>query len=119
MGFLDKAKAAATQATAKAQQGMAQGQSKLDGMQAKKELDGHYRNLGEALYAEQRSGGSHEAVASGLAAIDEWHARQAAAGQADGPMGSTGSMGSTGTATAGPGSNGGGDVPEGNFTLDD
>lgn len=115
MGFLDKAKAAATQATAKAQQGMAQGQSKLDGMQAKKELDGHYRNLGEAVYAEQRSGGSHEPVASGLAAIDEWHARQAAAGQ----PGTDGSMGSTGTATAGPGSSGGGDVPEGNFTLDD
>lgn len=112
MGFLDKAKAAANQATVKAQQGMAQGQSKLDSIQAKKELDGLYRSLGEAVYAEQRSGGSHAAVASGLAAIDEWHARQAASGQ-------PAADGSTGTATAGPGSSVGGDVPEGNFTLDD
>lgn len=70
MGLMDKVKAQAEQAVAKAQQGMAQGQSKLDELQAKKRADALLRELGAAYYAQQRSGGSAEAVASALAAVD-------------------------------------------------
>jgi hypothetical protein len=71
MGFLDKVKAQAEQVATKAQQGMAQGQAKLDEMQAKKQADAILRDLGAAYYAEQRSGGSHSAVDVLLAKLDE------------------------------------------------
>ena len=70
MGFMDKAREAAQQATAKAQQGLAQGQAKLDEVQTARAADGLLRDLGAAFYAEQRSGGSHEAVAAALGAVD-------------------------------------------------
>lgn len=70
MGFLDKAKAQAQQVAAKAQQGVSQGQAKLDTMQAKKQADGLLRDLGAAFYAEQRSGGTRDAVTAALAAVD-------------------------------------------------
>jgi hypothetical protein len=70
MGFLDKARDAAQQAATKAQQGMAQGQAKLGEVQAKRASDALLRDLGAAFYAEQRQGGSSEAVVSALRAID-------------------------------------------------
>ena len=70
MGLMDKVKAQAEQAVAKAQQGAAQGQSKLNAMQAKKHGDALLRDLGAAYYAEQRSGGSADAVKAALAAVD-------------------------------------------------
>jgi hypothetical protein len=70
MGLMDKVKAQAEQAVAMAQQGVAQGQSKLEEIQAKKREDALLRDLGAAYYAQQRTGGSAEAVASALVAVD-------------------------------------------------
>jgi anthranilate phosphoribosyltransferase len=70
MGLMDKVKAQAEQAVAKAQHGVAQGQSKLEEIQAKKRADALLRNLGAAYYAQQRSGGSAEAVTTALTAVD-------------------------------------------------
>ena len=83
MGFMDKAREAAQQATAKAQQGLAQGQAKLDEVQTARAADGLLRDLGAAFYAEQRSGGSPEAVAAALGAVDAHVA-------AHGPLGKAG-----------------------------
>src|SRR3954447_4075763 len=71
MGLMDKVKAQAEQAVAKGKQGVAQGQSKLDAMQAKKHGDALLRDLGAAYYAQQRTtGGSADGVAAALAAVD-------------------------------------------------
>ena len=83
MGFMDKAREAAQQATTKAQQGLAQGQAKIDEVQTSRAADGLLRDLGAAFYAEQRSGGSHEAVVAALGAVDAHVA-------AHGPLGKAG-----------------------------
>ena len=70
MGLMDKVKAQAEQAVAKAQQGVAQGQSKLDAMQTKRREDALFRNLGAAYYEQQRKAGPSDAVAAALAAVD-------------------------------------------------
>jgi hypothetical protein len=80
---MDKAREAAQQATTKAQQGLAQGQAKLDDAQTSRAADGLLRDLGGAFYAEQRRGGSREAVQAALAALDAHVA-------AHGPLGETG-----------------------------
>jgi hypothetical protein len=49
MGFMDKVKAQAEQAVAKAQQGVAQGQTKLDDLQAKRAGDALIAALGTAI----------------------------------------------------------------------
>jgi hypothetical protein len=82
MSFMDKVKAQAEQAMVKGQQAVQQGQTKLGEMQAAKASgsnDGLLRDLGAAYYAEQRSGGSPDATATALAALD---AHAAAAQQA-------------------------------------
>jgi ribosome recycling factor len=56
MTFLDKAKVAAEKAAARAQQGVQQGQAKLDAIQTKRRADALLRELGAAYYAEQRRG---------------------------------------------------------------
>lgn len=52
MGFLDKAKEQASTLAAKAQEGINQGQAKLDAVQAKKQADGLLRDLGAWTYAQ-------------------------------------------------------------------
>jgi len=84
MGFLDKARDAAQQATTKAQKGLAQGQAKLGEVQTSRAADALLRDLGAACYAEQRSGGSHEGVVAALSALDAHVA-------ANGPLGQAGS----------------------------
>jgi hypothetical protein len=69
MGLMDKVKAQAEQAVAKGKQGMAQGQAKIEEMQAKKQADALLRDLGAAYYAQQRTGGSADAVAAALAKV--------------------------------------------------
>ena len=71
MGLMDKVKQGAGQALTKAQQGVNQGKAKLDQAQAKHQWDGLLRNLGEAVYAEQRQGGPADAVTAALSALDE------------------------------------------------
>jgi hypothetical protein len=129
MGFMDKAREAAQQATAKAQQGIAQGQAKIDDVQTSRAADGLLREVGAAFYAEQRSGGSHEAVVAALGAVDAHVA-------AHGPLGQAGQTGQGSTeakpqSSAQPGTPAGspGGTPpaepsadppaSGGFTLDD
>lgn len=71
MGLMDKVKQGAGQALTKAQQGVNQGKAKLDQAQAKHQWDGLLRNLGAAVYAEQRQGGPADAVTAALSALDE------------------------------------------------
>ena len=78
MGLMDKVKAQAEQAVAKAQKGVQQGQAKVEEMQAKKHADALLRNLGAAYYAQQRSGGSADAVTAALTAVDAHAAEQGA-----------------------------------------
>jgi hypothetical protein len=70
MGIMDKVKGQAEQAMAKAQKGVAQGQEKLDSLQAKRAGDKLLRDLGVAVYAQHRSGGPQSAVDATLAALD-------------------------------------------------
>ena len=87
MGLLDKVKAQAEQVAQKAQQGVSQGQAKLDAMQAKKQHDGLLRDLGAAYYAQQRSGGPETAVTDALSRVD---AHVAEHGTPDAPSSSSG-----------------------------
>ena len=69
-GFLDKAKQAAQQALDEAKKGIDTGQAKLDEHQAKRETDRLLAEVGAAVYAQHRQGGSTEAVTAALAAVD-------------------------------------------------
>ena len=101
MGLLDKVKAQAEQVAVKAQQGVSQGQAKLDAMQAKKQSDGLLRDLGAAYFAQQRSGGSAEAVSEALAKVDAHIAEHGAVDTtATMPTQSTSSPGETGASGA-------------------
>jgi hypothetical protein len=70
MGFMDKVKAQADQAMTKAQQGLAQGQTKLEELQAKRAADGLLRQLGAATYALHKGSGTQAEVDAALAALD-------------------------------------------------
>jgi hypothetical protein len=70
MSLMDKMKEGAAQALTKAQQGVSQGRAKIEEAQAKHHWDALLRNLGAAVYAEQREGGSADAVTAALAALD-------------------------------------------------
>ncbi|MGH7692016.1 MAG: hypothetical protein ACREOA_04840 [Candidatus Dormibacteria bacterium] len=67
---MDKLKGQAEQAAAKAQEGTAQVQAKIDAVQAKRARDALLRDLGAAYYAQQRQGGPMGAVDQALAALD-------------------------------------------------
>ena len=82
MGFMDKVKAQAEQGLKMAQQGVSQGQEKLDTMHARRGVEGLLRDLGAAFYAHQRTGGAPEPVQSALAALDAYAA-------ANGPIDTT------------------------------
>ena len=70
MTLFDKAKVAAEKAKVAAQQGVQQGQAKLDAIQTKRRADALLHKLGAAYYNEQRQGGSHDPVEAALAALD-------------------------------------------------
>ena len=71
MGIMDKVKAQAEVAKTKAQEGLAMGQAKVEAFQDKRAADGLLRDLGSAYYAQQRSGGSQQAVDDAVAALDK------------------------------------------------
>jgi hypothetical protein len=106
MSLMDKVKEQAAQALNKAQHGVSQGKAKIDEAQAKHHWDGLLRNLGAAVYAEQREGGSSDAVTAALTALDlqaeQIRAAQAESSQANSPHDRDGGDGRD--ATAGPGS---------------
>jgi hypothetical protein len=108
MGLMDKVKQQAGQALVKAQQGVSQGQAKLDQVQAKRQADVLLRDLGAAYYAWQRTDGPKEAVDAAIRLVDE---HVAAHGAVDGPGAKT-TNGGVGAETgdgdvAGDGGNGG------------
>ena len=71
MGLMDKVKQGAETALNKAQQGVSQGKAKIDQAQSKRQWDGLLHNLGAAVWAQQREGGSNDAVTAAWAALDE------------------------------------------------
>lgn len=80
MGLMDRVKKASEQALSKAQEGVQEGKAKLDEVQAKRQWDALLRDLGAAVYAERRQGGSPAAVDAALAALDS-HAHANGAGE--------------------------------------
>jgi hypothetical protein len=116
MSFMDKVKQQAEQAMVKAQQGVAQGQTKLNEMQSSKSHDALLRDLGAAYYAQQRSGGSAEAVTSAIEALDAHAAAAAAAATA--PPATPGAGAAPGSPAAPP-PTGGAATGGGSFGLDD
>ena len=110
MGLMDKAKEAAEKAKASAQHVAQQGQAKVASVQQGRSEGELYRTLGEAVYAEQRRGGGHEAVA---AALDTLDAHFAAAPPATAPPAAPAGAGPVPPASAPQ------PPPSGDFTLDD
>ena len=117
MGFLDKAKATATQA-------MQQGQAKVGAIQQSRAESDLYRTLGEATYRAQRQGGDPAAVEAAIAGLDTHFAQvaeAAAAASATAPAAAPGgspTSGQMGGPAAAPTSQQAA-PPSGNFTLDD
>ncbi len=70
MALLDKVKAQAEALADKAQHGVAQGKEKIEDLQAKKHLDALLRDLGEAVHAHRRKGGTEAEVDRALEAVD-------------------------------------------------
>lgn len=114
MGLMDKAREAALKATAQAQQVAQQGQAKMQAAQQGRSQAQLFQALGEAVYAEQRTGGDPAAVQAALQALDEHMsaAPPAPAGPAPAGPGASASMPAPGATTAAP-------APSGDFTLDD
>lgn len=124
MGLMDKVKQQAEQALAKAQQGVNQGQAKLDHVQAKRQGDVLLRDLGAAYYALQRTGGSQDAVDAALKLVDEHTAAhgpvESSSGADDGEAaGPATAPPAAGTATPPPAPAAGATAPAGDFSIED
>ena len=63
MGLLDKAKEQASQLAQKGQEAAKKGQEKIETVQAKKQADALFRDLGEAVYAERTGKATAETAA--------------------------------------------------------
>ena len=72
MGFMDNVKSKANLAAAKAQESLAQGQDKFNELQARRAADRMLADLGRAVWAHQRTGGSPDAVNEVLGQLDTW-----------------------------------------------
>jgi len=117
MGLMDKVKQQAEQALTKAQQGVAQGQAKLDEVQTKRQADALLRDLGAAYFSAERENGSREDVSKALGAVDEHIAAHGPlAPAAPAPGGDSAAPGSP----AGPaGSSATSGTPAGDYSLGD
>lgn len=113
MGLMDKAKGAALQAKASAQNIAQQGQAKVSSVQQGRTEGELYRTLGEAVYNERRHGGPEQATAEALNALDEHFAAAPAASQPGATSQPAGPPPST------PQQAGASSPPAGDFTLDD
>lgn len=83
MGFLDKVKEQAAQATAVAKDAAQKGQAKLEDLQAKKGADGLLRDLGAAAYAQQTGRGTATTEADLERIVAALHAFEAEHGPID------------------------------------
>jgi hypothetical protein len=63
VGLMDRVKAQATQVAQKAQEAAQAGQSKIEGVQTKKQADGLLRELGLAVYTQHEHGGGDQGSA--------------------------------------------------------
>jgi len=70
VGILDKARNQMDQVKSVVQDQLAQGQGKLDQLQAQRQLNDLYRTLGQAYYAKEKQGGAAADVTDILAKID-------------------------------------------------
>lgn len=68
--YVERANSILQSLMADAQDALASGRRSLDEFQAKRETEKLLARLGAAVYAEQRGGGSAEAVTAALAAVD-------------------------------------------------
>jgi hypothetical protein len=126
MGFLDKAKEAAQQAAAKAQQQVSTMQqqsaaNKASGISTGSR-DALLRDLGAAYMALKKGDGSQEAVDAALAAVEAHDTQFADMGSLDDlntPAGSAPSASPQNGASPAAPSSGAPAAPAGNFTLDD
>jgi hypothetical protein len=110
MGFLDKAKQQATQLAQKAQEGVKQGQAKLDQTQSKKKEDALLRDLGAAFYAEKTGKATAETAGEIERLLSELRSHEAEAGEiSTAPTAQSVDAGG-GAAQA---------APDGDFKLDD
>ncbi|MGD0219326.1 MAG: hypothetical protein ABSC73_02525 [Acidimicrobiales bacterium] len=85
MPFIDRVKAGAAQAAHKAQEAAKAGQAKIDQVQAKREQDAMFRDLGAAVYAQHSGSGDTSTSAEIdrlLVALKEHEEAQAAAAEA-------------------------------------
>lgn len=119
MGFMDKAKEAAQKAAASAQSAANQGTARINQYQQSQAGGGSaeqaFAALGRAFYAEQRQGGSTDAVNAALQAVDA-----ALAPPAPGyPDAGAATAAPTGVAAAPPAPSSSAAPQAGNFTLDD
>lgn len=114
MGLMDKVKQQAGQALVKAQQGVSQGQAKLDQVQAKRQADVLLRDLGAAYYAWQRTDGPKDAVDSAIRLVDEHVAAHGPLDPAAAPSAAGDATATASSATGGPAGDG-----DGNFGIDD
>jgi len=62
MGLMDKVKAQATQVAQKAQDAAQVGQSKVEGVQAKRKTEVLLHDLGAAVWAQHKSGGGESSA---------------------------------------------------------
>jgi hypothetical protein len=116
---MDKLKVQAEQVAKQAQQGVAQGQSKISEMQAKRAADALLHDLGAAVYAAQRLGGPHEPIETIMAALDAHAAAHGGIDTASTPQapGAPGAPASAdGSPAPAPGST---STPTGDFKMDD
>lgn len=71
MGFLDRAKEAASRAKSQARVAREQGQQRIEDLQARRQAELLLREVGLAAHEEHRGEGGHEAVVRALAKLDE------------------------------------------------
>lgn len=71
MGFLDRAKEAASRAKSQARVAREQGQQRIEDLQARRQAELLLREIGLAAHEEHRGEGGHEAVVRALARLDE------------------------------------------------
>lgn len=70
MGFLDRAKEAASRAKSQARVARVQGQQRLEDLQARRQAEVLLREVGIVAYEEHRGESDHEAVVRALARLD-------------------------------------------------
>jgi hypothetical protein len=121
---MDKLKVQAEQVAKQAQQGVAQGQSKIGEMQAKRAADSLLHDLGAAVYAAQRQGGPHEPIETIMAALDAHAATHGAIDTANTPPAAAAGApaaadGSPAPAPAAPTTPTTPTTPAGDFNMDD